>query len=205
MIERFPRWWFFYLVGKSLFYVVGIISLVFYGTAFLAIAERIDEYIIGFGCWILLVLPYVVNYRLAKNRRQKIQTVLDKVKDTGFFNPDQTADYWLFWDSTYLGFDFKKGTILYIRIYPGNVMDVVGLDAYSLVRTELDGTKLKLFTKLATLPMIPLKTGAASSIANHLHGMNHKAYSYNFNFQDIVNKKRVELENLTGVPVPELI
>lgn len=205
MVERFPRWWFFYLIGKALFYVVGIISLVFYGTAFLTVAESTDEYIIGFGCWILLVLPYLINYRIAKRRKTKLNNVLEKVKQTGFFNPTQNGEYFLFWQSTYIGFDFHKGTILYIRIYPGNVMDVIGLDAYSLVRTEVDGSKLSLYTRFSTLPMIPLKTGAASSIANHLHAMSHKGYQYSFDFNDVLKKKCHEMEKLAGVPVPELI
>jgi len=209
MIERFPKWWFFYLIGKSLFYVVGILSLIFYGTAYIVIAlthpyPTLSIWVIGIGCWVLLLAPFVINHYIAKKRKEKIQAVLEKVKDTGYFNPDQNSEYWLFWHSTYLGFDFKKGTLLYVRIYPGNVMDVVGLDAYSLVRTEVDGTKLRLYTKLATLPMIPLKTGAAASIANHLHGMNYKGYSYNFNFNDVVNKKRTELEALTELPIPVL-
>jgi len=204
MVERFPKWWFFYLIGKSLFYVVGIISLIFYGTAFVTVAETPGEYVIGYGCWLLLVLPYAINYFIAKNRKQKVLAVLDKVKQTGYFNPDQNAERWVFWQSTYLGFDFHKGTILYARIYPGNVMDVIGLDAHSLVRTEVDGSKLSLYTRFATLPVIPMKTSAASSIANHLHAMNYKGYSYDFNFHEIVNKKRAELEMLTGIPVPEL-
>lgn len=84
-------------------------------------------------------------------------------------------------------------------------MDVIGFDAYSVVRTEVDGSKLSLYTKFASLPMIPVKTGAASSIANHLHAMNHKGYQYSFNFQEAVNKKRLELEKLTGITVPALV
>ncbi|QXB24142.1 plasmid IncI1-type surface exclusion protein ExcA [Lelliottia amnigena] len=204
MTERFPRAWFFYLIGKSLFYVVGIISLVFYGTAFLTVAESFGEYFIGFSCWFVLVLPYAINYFIAKKRKDKIQAVIEQVKKSGHYNPDQNSEYRIFWQSTYLGFDFERGTALYVRIYPGNVMDVIGFDAYSLVRTEVDGSKLSLYTKFPTLPMIPIKTGAASSIANHLHAMNNKGYSYNFDFNDFVNKKRAEIESLTGLPVPVL-
>lgn len=205
MVERFPRWWFFYIIGKALFYVVGIISLIFYGTAFLTIAESTDEYIVGIGCWILLGLPFAVNYCIAKRRKIKINDVLEKVKQAGHFNPSQGSEYFLFWQSTYLGFDFQNGTLLYVRIYPGNVMDVIGFDAYSVVKTEVDGSKLSMYTKLASLPMIPVKTGAASSIANHLHAMNHKGYKYDFDFHGAVNKKRQELEKLTGLPVPALV
>ncbi|MDR5096704.1 hypothetical protein P7F73_23135, partial [Enterobacter sp. EC-ML 621] len=98
----------------------------------------------------------------------------------------------------------KHHPFLYVRIYPGNVMDVIGFDAYSLTRTEVEDSKLRLFTRFTSLPMIPIDTGAASSIANHLHAMNNKGYTYNFNFNDVVNKKRAEIESLTGLPVPVL-
>ena len=210
MIERFPKWWFFYLIAKSLFYVAGILSLVFYWIAFLTVAlthpdPTFSTWVIAIGCWVLLFAPFVINRCIATKRKQKIQTVIEKVKQTGYFNPAQNGEYYLFWQSTYFGFDFRQGTILYIRIYPGNVMDVIGLDAYSLVRTEVDGNKLSLYTRFSTLPMIPLKTGAASSIANHLHAMSHKGYRYSFDFNDVLKKKYHEMEKLTGVPVPELI
>lgn len=94
---------------------------------------------------------------------------------------------------------------MYIRIYPGNVMDVIGFDAYSLTRTEVEGSKLRLYTKLASLPMIPIDTYAASNPANHIHAMNNKGYSYNFNFPEIVKQKRQKLESLAGMPVPDLV
>lgn len=205
MVDRYPKWWFFYLVAKSLFYVAGILSLIFYGIVYITVANSYDEYIIGFGCWVLLVAPFAVNYFIAKKRKQKIQSALAEIKATGHFNPTKESEAWFFWKNTYLGFDYHKGTIVYIRIYPGNVMDVIGFDAYSLTRTEVEGSKLRLYTKLASLPMISIDTDAASNLANHIHAMNNKGYSYNFNFPDIVKQKRQKLESLAGMPVPDLI
>ncbi|PYZ20425.1 hypothetical protein DNK77_28610 [Enterobacter cloacae complex sp.] len=205
MVDRYPKWWFFYLVAKSLFYVAGILSLIFYGIVYITVANSYDEYIIGFGCWVLLVAPFAVNYFIAKKRKQKIQSALAEIKATGHFNPTKESEAWFFWKNTYLGFDYHKGTIVYIRIYPGNVMDVIGFDAYSLTRTEVEGSKLRLYTKLASLPMIPIDTYAASNLANHIHAMNNKGYSYNFNFPEIVKQKRQKLESLAGMPVPDLI
>lgn len=193
MVDRYPKWWFFYLVAKSLFYVAGILSLIFYGIVYITVANSYDEYIIGFGCWVLLVAPFAVNYFIAKKRKQKIQSALVEIKATGHFNPTKESEAWFFWKNTYLGFDYHKGTIVYIRIYPGNVMDVIGFDAYSLTRTEVEGSKLRLYTKLASLPMIPIDTYAASNLANHIHAMNNKGYSYNFNFPEIVKQKRQKL------------
>ncbi|HEY4436102.1 MAG TPA: plasmid IncI1-type surface exclusion protein ExcA [Lelliottia sp.] len=209
MNERFPKWWVPYYVVRTLFLRFGVITLALLATLFTVYVisgdfVTADDYIFLFGCWFLLIAPFVINYVIAKNRKQKIRDVIEKIKETGHFNPEIGSEGWLFWQSTYLGFDFQKGTFLYVRIYPGNVMDVIGFDAYSLTRTEVEDSKLRLFTKFTSLPMIPIDTGAASNIANHLHAMNSKGYSYDFNFNDVVNKKRAEIEALTGLPVPVL-
>lgn len=210
MVERYPKWWFLYLVSKSLFYVVGILSLIFYGAMYTLVVlmneySGYSDYLISIGCWILLIAPFTFNYFIATKRKEKIKSVLDEIKATGHFNPTKESEAWFFWKNTYLGLDYHKGTIVYIRIYPGNVMDVIGFDAYSLTRTEVEGSKLRLYTKLASLPMIPIDTYAASNLANHIHAMNNKGYSYNFNFPEIVKQKRQKLESLAGMPVPDLV
>ena len=209
MKDRFPKWWVPYYVVRTLFLRFGVITLAILAPLFTLYVVSGDyvtgkDYAFLLGCWFLLVAPFFINYTIAKSRKQKIHAVIDKIKETGYFSPVTNSEGWLFWKSTYLGFDFQKGTFLYIRIYPGNIMDVIGFDAYSLTRTEVEDSKLRLFTKFTSLPMIPIDTGAASNIANHLHAMNNKGYTYDFNFNDIVNKKRDELENLTGLPVPVL-
>lgn len=209
MKDRFPKWWISYYVIRTLYLRFGVITLIILAPLFTLFVVSGDyvigsDYVFLLGLWSLLIAPFIINYVIAKNRKRKILTVIDKVKETGHFNPAGNTEGWLFWKSTYLGFDFQQGTFLYIRIYPGNVMDVIGFDAYSLTRTEVEDSKLRLFTRFTSLPMIPIDTGAASSIANHLHAMNNKGYSYNFDFNEIVNKKHDEIESLTGLPVPVL-
>lgn len=210
MKDRFPKWWVLYSVAKSLFLKFGIISfaLIFLLCSLSIVMDefvRAEAYLYALTSCLLLVAPFAINYAIANKRKKKIVAVIDKIKETGHFNPVSSSEAWIFWQSTYLGFDFQKGTFLYVRIYPGSVMDVIGFDAYSLTRTEVEDSKLRLFTKFTSLPMIPIDTGAASNIANHLHAMNNKGYSYNFNFNDVVNKKRTEIEALTGLPVPVLV
>lgn len=211
MVDRFPKWWLFYVVARGLFLRFGVISFLFIGIVGSLIffddysGSRNDVYLVPIACWFLLITPFVVNYIIAKRRKAQIVQVLDVIKSTGYFKPNKDSEAWLFWKNTYIGFDYHQGTIVYIRIYPGKVMDVIGFDAYGIVRTEVEGCQLRIFTKYASLPMIPVDTGAASSIANHIYGMNNKGYSYNFNFQNIIKSKRSEIERIAGMPVPELI
>ncbi|ORM90187.1 hypothetical protein [Pantoea cypripedii] len=115
MVNRYPRWWSLYIVAKSFFYVAGIISLVFYGVIYTAAALTNDystysEYVIGFGCWTLLFAPFILNYSIAKKRKQKIQSVLSEIRATGHFNPTKDSEGWLFWKNTYIGFDYRKAS-----------------------------------------------------------------------------------------------
>ncbi len=210
MVDRFPKWWLFYVVARGLFLRFGVVSLLLIGIiGSLSLFDgqwiTIDDYVFTYGCWFLLITPFVVNYIIAKKRKAQIMQVLDVIKATGYFNPIRDSEAWLFWKNTYIGFDYHQGTIVYIRIYPNKVMDVIGFDAYGIVRTEVEGCQLRIFTKYASLPMIPVDTGAASSIANHIFGMNNKGYNYSFNFQNVIKSKRSELERIAGMPVPELI
>ena len=210
MTERFPKWWMPYYVVRTMFLRFGVITFAILALLFtLSILSmgyaNEGVYLSLFGCCFVLIAPFCINYTIANKRNRKIHAVVDKIKETGFFSPSKTSESLMFWKSTYLGFDFQNGTFLYVRIYPGNVMDVIGFDAYSLVRTEVEGSTLRLYTRFTSLPMIPIDTGSASSIADHLHAMNNKGYQYDFNFQDAVNKRRLELEKLTGLPVPALV
>lgn len=210
MADRFPKWWLFYVVARGLFLRFGVISFLIVGVlGTWGIIDgnwvTADDYLYTFGCWFLLIAPFVVNYIIAKKRKAQILKVLDVIKATGCFKPSKDSEAWLFWQNTYVGFDYHQGTIMYIRVYPGNVMDVIGFDAYGIVRTEVEGSKLRMYTKYASLPMIPIDTGAASSIADHIFGMSNKGYHYRFNFQQVIKDKRRELENIVGIPVPELI
>ena len=198
MVDRFPKWWLFYVVARGLFLRFGVITLILFTplfTYFVFTESGIDfdGYLIAFGCWFLLIVPFTVNYIIAKRRKAQIMQVLDVIKSTGYFKPNRDSEAWLFWQNTYIGFDYNQGTIMYIRIYPGKVMDVIGFDAYGIVRTEVEGSQLRMFTKYASLPMIPVDTGAASTISNHIFGMNNKGYSYNFNFQNVIKLSLIHI------------
>lgn len=51
--------------------------------------------------------------------------------------------------------------MLYVRIYPNNVMDVIGLDIHNFTRTVAEDGKLEIHTTYVSLPMILLKSPAS--------------------------------------------
>ena len=63
--------------------------------------------------------------------------------------------------------------MLYVRIYPNNVMDVIGLDIHNFTRTVAEDGKLEIHTTYVSLPMIPLEISGISSrtLANTMHTM----------------------------------
>lgn len=211
MNNRFPKWWLPYYIVRTLYLKFGVITLVVITpqlTFCVLSYEHFNkvDYIFLLGCWFLLFAPFSINYIIANRRKKKILAIITKVKETGYFNPKISSEFCLFWQNTYLGFDFKKGTFLYVRIYPGRNMDVIGFDAYTLTRTEVEDSNLHLFTEFSSLPMISINTDAASNIANKLYAMknNSYTYTYNFNFTEILKKKRSEFESMTGLSILSL-
>nr|AYU69160.1 hypothetical protein D0368_00412 [Escherichia coli] len=52
-----------------------------------------------------------------------------------------------FTQGVYFGVDTKKGTMLYARAYPGNIMDIIGFDIDNFTRTVTDAKTLEIYTK----------------------------------------------------------
>ncbi len=106
----------------------------------------------------------------------------------------------------YFGIDIKNGTMLYVRIYPNNVMDVIGLDIHNFTRTVAEDGKLEIHTTYVSLPMIPLEISgiSARTLANTMHTMAARGYEYKERFPQMIRYRVKEWEKVAGVPVAEV-
>ncbi|EEB7409416.1 plasmid IncI1-type surface exclusion protein ExcA [Salmonella enterica] len=210
MSERLPKWCKYANAALTLYLIFGIPCLIFYSLAGIVFVtsndyHRLDGYIYTYGSWALLIIPCVWLYLSAKKRQKKINTIINSLKETGRFVPDKNLEFRMFWQAKYFGIDVRNGTMLYIGIWPGKVMDVIGFQAGSITETATSGSRIDLHTSFVTLPVISLElvTKYASTIANTIHAINRKGYSYPVNFPALVQNKKKEWENMTGLPVPE--
>lgn len=106
----------------------------------------------------------------------------------------------------YFGIDLKNGTMLYVRIYPGNIMDVIGFDIHNFTRTVTDDKTLEIHTKYINLPMVPIPSWCThpETASNTMHAMASRGYDYPVDFPRLIQEKRKEWEQIAGVPVAEV-
>ncbi|EEL0431129.1 plasmid IncI1-type surface exclusion protein ExcA [Salmonella enterica] len=211
MTDRLPKWCKYANAALTLYLYIGIPCFIFYGFFGMLMINNsryptsLEIDIITYGCWALIIIPCAWLYTSTKKRQKKINAIINSLKETGKFIPDKNLEFRMFWQGKYFGIDVRNGTMLYIGIWPGKVIDVIGFQAGSITETATSGSRIDLHTDFVTLPIISLElmTKNASTIANTIHAINRKGYRYPVNFPALVQNKKKEWENMTGLPVPE--
>lgn len=133
-----------------------------------------------------------------QSEKKKVQQVVQQIKESCHFAPTSDYEQLSFSKSCYFGIDIKNGTMLYVRIYPNNVMDVIGLDIHNFTRTVAEDGKLEIHTTYVSLPMIPLEISGISSrtLANTMHTMAARGYEYKERFPQMIRYRVKEWEKL---------
>ncbi|MCW7081173.1 plasmid IncI1-type surface exclusion protein ExcA [Escherichia coli] len=145
-------------------------------------------------------------YLRTRAKKKKVQQVVKQIKESCLFAPTSDYEQLSFSKSCYFGIDIKNGTMLYVRIYPNNVMDVIGLDIHNFTRTVAEDGKLEIHTTYVSLPMIPLEISgiSARTLANTMHTMAARGYEYKERFPQMIRYRVKEWEKVAGVPVAEV-
>ncbi|WP_164348675.1 plasmid IncI1-type surface exclusion protein ExcA, partial [Pseudomonas viridiflava] len=87
-----------------------------------------------------------------------LSRVTEALKAKDVFWPDDGYEFYLVNDGKYFGIDTKNGAILYIHKIRKGQVDVVGLTMGDWTNRELEGNKLRLYTKFPELPCIEIST-----------------------------------------------
>ncbi|HGV0807646.1 TPA: plasmid IncI1-type surface exclusion protein ExcA [Escherichia coli] len=210
---RFPTWWLFYYVLRKAYFFLGIPFFLFCALGFTEMlcsdryfGNKVEDYVVTFGSWFLLLAPGIWMYSRAKTRREKIRKVVQTIKESGFYSPEKGYEGLSLTQGAYFGIDLKNGTMLYVRIYPGNIMDVIGFDIHNFTRTVTDDKKLEIHTKYINLPMVPVPSWCAhpETASNTMHAMASRGYDYPVDFPRLIQEKRKEWEQIAGMPVAEV-
>ncbi|EJW3429685.1 TPA: plasmid IncI1-type surface exclusion protein ExcA, partial [Escherichia coli] len=168
--------------------------------------HSISLFILAYGCYFLLFIPPLWLYLRTRAKKKKVQQVVQQIKESSPFAPTSDYEQLSFSKSCYFGIDIKNGTMLYVRIYPNNVMDVIGLDIHNFTRTVAEDGKLEIHTTYVSLPMIPLEISgiSARTLANTMHTMAARGYEYKERFPQMIRYRVKEWEKVAGVPVAEV-
>ncbi|HGG2426751.1 TPA: plasmid IncI1-type surface exclusion protein ExcA [Escherichia coli] len=203
-MESLPRKAYFFL-GIPFFLFCGVMSITgliidpYYG-------KDINAYFYILLWWFLLLAPGIWMYSRAKTRREKIRKVVQTIKESGFYSPEKGYEGLSLTQGAYFGIDLKNGTMLYVRIYPGNIMDVIGFDIHNFTRTVTDDKTLEIHTKYINLPMVPVPSWCThpETASNTMHAMASRGYDYPVDFPRLIQEKRKEWEQIAGMPVAEV-
>ncbi|WP_176673752.1 plasmid IncI1-type surface exclusion protein ExcA, partial [Salmonella enterica] len=94
--DRFPTWWLLYYVLRKAYFFLGIPFFLFCAlTSTLMLfssryyGDNIEDYVVTFGSWFLLLAPGIWMYSRAKTRREKIRKVVQTIKESGFYSPEK--------------------------------------------------------------------------------------------------------------------
>ncbi|HAL7610768.1 TPA: ethanolamine utilization protein EutE, partial [Escherichia coli] len=85
--DRFPTWWLFYYVLRKAYFFLGIPFFLFCALGFTEMlcsdryfGNKVEDYVVTFGSWFLLLAPGIWMYSRAKTRREKIRKVVQTIK-----------------------------------------------------------------------------------------------------------------------------
>lgn len=104
----------------------------------------------------------------------------------------------------YLGIDARNGTILYIHKIRKGQVDVVGLTMGDWTNREVEGNKLRLYTKFPELPCIEISTPWAQRWYDTLGAMEYKRYTTAKPFGLYVREHAEKLERENKIHIPNL-
>ncbi len=211
--DRFPTWWLLYYVLRKAYFFLGIPFFLFCGVMSITgliidpyYGKDVNAYLYILLWWFLLLAPGIWMYSRAKTRREKIRKVVQTIKESGFYSPEKGYEGLSLTQGAYFGIDIKNGTMLYVRIYPGNIMDVIGFDIHNFTRTVTDDKTLEIHTKYINLPMVPIPSWCThpETASNTMHAMASRGYDYPVDFPRLIQAKRKEWEQIAGMPVAEV-
>lgn len=142
----------------------------------------------------------------SKLKKRQNKKIVAEIKNTGFYSPDKEYEGLSFTQGVYFGVDTKKGTMLYARAYPGNIMDIIGFDIDNFTRTVTDAKTLEIYTKYINIPMVSIPSGCIhpKMMADTMHAMAERGYDYPVDFPRLIQEKRKEWEQIAGMPVAEV-
>lgn len=152
----------------------------------------------------LVLTPLIKRICGGSNRQRFLKDVTNSLRKPDYFNPDESFEVYNRVEGKYLGIDIKNGTILYVhRIRKGEV-DVVGLTMEDWTNREIEGVKLRLYTKLLDLPRIEIASPWVQRWYDTLGAMEHKQYSTPQPFAQYVRDRLDALEREHNIQIPRL-
>ncbi|WP_168403364.1 plasmid IncI1-type surface exclusion protein ExcA [Erwinia amylovora] len=207
-----------WVVIKFLYYFLALPCLLFFAAASLIIylgkqpGGHDDPGMASFFIlvWIALVVPLGLRRYGNVSRRTKLKKMVAMLSSSERFSPQKQHQVFDAGRGRYLGIDIQRGTILYIHMVKKGVVDVVGLTMSDWTNRELEGSALRLYTRMPDVPVLSIYAHptVATPLFDTLGAMTHKSYSEPFPrepWPEYVGRQSRFVEFEHDVVVPQVV
>ncbi|MBD8493995.1 plasmid IncI1-type surface exclusion protein ExcA [Pseudomonas syringae] len=149
----------------------------------------------------VLVLVLIVCMRA---RQRRLRSLKDAISTPALFSPDSAHELYREGDGQYFGIDLKNGTVLYIHQVRKGQVDVVGMNSGDWTHHEVDGYRLRLYTKFPQHPYIEFTTAWAQRWFEALGAMKDNPSMTTPPFATYINSRIELLERDNKIHIPRL-
>lgn len=149
---------------RALYYVFSLPVLLFFGVTMAAISYgtatgKTDGADGAFNfcmvlVWAAILIPFILRRRKKQRQLRQLKDMVKMLSRSDRFSPQPQHQVFDAGRGKYLGVDTKLGTLLYIHMVKKGVIDVIGLSMQDWTDRELEGSELRLFTRMADVPVL---------------------------------------------------
>ncbi|MBP2157419.1 plasmid IncI1-type surface exclusion protein ExcA [Erwinia rhapontici] len=200
---------FYYFLGLPSLIVLALVTLVgIFGNTM--VRANGDFYLFSFLIWAAILLPLGYRHYSIRARRLKLSKIVSMLSSAERFSPQKQHQVLDAGRGKYLGIDTQRGTILYIHMVKKGVIDVMGLTINDWTDRELEGSALRLYTRMPDVPVLSVFAHpmVAKDLFNTLGAMVHKSYTEPFPdepWAEYVGRQSRFVEFEHDVVVPQVI
>jgi hypothetical protein len=143
-------------------------------------------------------------------RQRQLKEIVSMLSNAERFSPQKQHQVFDAGRGKYLGIDIQRGTILYIHMVKKGMVDVVGLTNSDWANRELEGSALRLYTRMPDVPVLSIYAHptVATPLFDTLGAMSHNNYSEPFPqepWPEYVGRQSRFVEFEHDVVVPQVV
>lgn len=179
-----------WLVVRFVYYFLALPCLIFFAAASIMIylgkqpGGHDDPGMAGFFVlvWIALIVPLAYRHYGKVSRRRQLKKIVVLLTSKERFSPLKQHQVMDAGRGKYLGIDIRSGNILYIHMVKKGFVDVIGLTMRDWTERELEGSTLRINTKIPEVPVLSINVHptVAKELFNTLGAMSHNSYVESF-------------------------
>lgn len=200
---------FYYALALPCLLILGVITLIISSSDSFHYKLYSTDYVLLTLLWLAILIPLSVRQYGKYSRRHKLQKTVSMLTRADRFNPEKQHQVLDAGHGKYLGIDTKNGTILYIHMVKKGLIDVIGLDMQSWTNRELEGSALRLYTKMPDVPVLSVYAHpiVAKRLFDTLGAMDQNSYGKPFtdSWPVYVAQQSRFVEYEHGVVVPQAV